>query len=108
MRPTPTGKNWAFLATEANYRWLKDFESKNLLVPVVGNFAGPEGDSRRRRSISRITTRSSSAFYTSNVEQYLLQQGDDWRQLLHERRDAAARLDEHVHPVDRRRVRAAA
>src|SRR6185436_1638339 len=36
------GKNWAYLATEANYRWLKDFESRNLLVPVVGDFAGPK------------------------------------------------------------------
>ena len=36
------GRNWAYLATETNYRWLKDFETKNLLVPVVGNFAGPK------------------------------------------------------------------
>jgi hypothetical protein len=41
-----SGKNWAYLATEANYRWIKDFESKNLLVPVV--------------SISRIITRPSA------------------------------------------------
>ena len=31
-----TGKNWAYLATEANYRWLKDFETRNLLVPEIG------------------------------------------------------------------------
>ena len=37
-----------------------------------------EGDPRRRRSTSRIITRSSSAFYTSNVEQYLFQQDDEW------------------------------
>jgi hypothetical protein len=71
------GKNWAYLATEANYRWLKDFESKNLLVPVVGNFAGPKAI----RSVADYLKEHHavvSAFYTSNVEQYLFQQSDDW------------------------------
>jgi hypothetical protein len=36
------GMNWSFLATEANFAYIKDFESKNLLVPVVGNFGGPK------------------------------------------------------------------
>ena len=72
------GKNWAYLATEANYRWLKDFESKNLLVPLVGDFAGP-------KAIRAVGTwlkdhhAIASAFYTSNVEQYLWQQDDDAR-----------------------------
>ena len=30
-------------------QWLRTLETKNLVVPVVGNFAGPEGDSRRGR-----------------------------------------------------------
>ncbi|HEY4133030.1 MAG TPA: hypothetical protein VGM50_20610 [Gemmatimonadaceae bacterium] len=71
-----TGKNWAYLATEANFRWLKDFESKNLLVPVVGNFAGPKAI----RAVGQYLKDHHavvSAFYTSNVEQYLWQQGDD-------------------------------
>jgi hypothetical protein len=70
------GKNWAYLATEANFRWLKDFESKNLLVPVVGNFAGPKairGVAQYLKDHHGVV----SAFYTSNVEQYLWQQGDD-------------------------------
>ena len=71
------GKNWAYLATEANFRWLKDFESKNLLVPVVGNFAG----SKAIRAAAKYLEEHHaivSAFYTSNVEQYLFQQGDEW------------------------------
>ena len=72
------GKNWAYLATEANYRWLKDFETKNLLVPVVGDFAGPKAI----RAVGQVSQRAPgdrrSAFYTSNVEQYLFQQNDDW------------------------------
>jgi len=71
------GKNWAYLATEANYRWLKDFESKNLLVPIVGDFAGPKAI----RSVADYLKNHHaivSAFYTSNVEQYLFMQSDDW------------------------------
>jgi hypothetical protein len=67
-----SGKNWAYLATEANYRWIKDFESKNLLVPVVGNFAGPKAI----RAVGQYLEdhhATVGAFYTSNVEQYLFQ-----------------------------------
>src|SRR5262249_13731220 len=71
------GKNWAYLANEATYRWLRDFETKNLLVPVVGDFAGPKAI----RSVGKwLKERNAtvSAFYTSNVEQYLFMQGLDW------------------------------
>jgi hypothetical protein len=71
------GKNWAYLATEANFRWLKDFESKNLLVPIVGDFAGPKAI-RAVADYLKGHHAVVSAFYTSNVEQYLFQQGDDW------------------------------
>jgi hypothetical protein len=64
------GANMAFLATEDNYRWLRAFQLKNLVVPVVADFAGPKalrevGDYLRERN-APVT-----AFYTSNVEQYL-------------------------------------
>ena len=72
------GKNWAYLATEANYRWLKDFEIEESARAGRRRLRRAEGDSRRRRSTSRSTTRSSAAFYTSNVEQYLFQQDDEW------------------------------
>lgn len=73
------GVNWAYLATEANYRWLKDFESKNLLVPVVGNFAGPKAIVAVGQYLAAHHA-VVSAFYTSNVEQYLWQQGNEARQ----------------------------
>ncbi len=69
-----SGKNWAYLATEANYRWIKDFESKNLLIPVVGDFAGPKAI----KSVGKYLKDHKAtvgAFYTSNVEQYLFQNG---------------------------------
>jgi hypothetical protein len=66
------GRNWGYLATEANFRWMKDFESKNLLVPIVGDFAGPKAI----RSVARYLREHDAvvgAIYTSNVEQYLFQ-----------------------------------
>src|SRR3954463_14850674 len=36
------GLNRSFLATDENYQFIKNLEAKNLLVPVVGNFAGPK------------------------------------------------------------------
>jgi hypothetical protein len=71
------GKNWAFLASEANFRWLKDFESKNLLVPVVGDFGGPKAI----RAVGQYLKDHHavvSAIYTSNVEQYLFQSDGAW------------------------------
>ena len=71
------GKNWAYLATEGNFRWLKDFESKNLLVPVVGDFGGPKAI----RAVGQYLADHHavvSAFYTSNVEQYLFQSDSAW------------------------------
>ena len=71
------GKNWAYLSTEANFRWLKGFESKNLLVPIVGDFAGPKAI-RAVADYLKSHHAVVAAFYTSNVEQYLFQQGDEW------------------------------
>src|SRR6185369_1242659 len=34
------GINHSYLATEANYRALKNMEERNLIVPLTGNFAG--------------------------------------------------------------------
>ena len=68
------GVSRSYLATEENFRTLKDLEGKNLLVPVVGNFAGPKAI----RSVGRYLKDKGgvvSAFYLSNVEMYLAQDG---------------------------------
>jgi len=70
-----TGKNHSFLADETTFKAIKDFESKNLLVPVVGDFAGPTAI----RSIGKYVAEHGGtvvAFYLSNVEQYLV--GGKW------------------------------
>jgi hypothetical protein len=62
----------SYLATEDNFRFIKGLEQKNLIVPVVGNFAGPKA----LRSIGRYLRERLTpvtAFYVSNVEQYLYQ-----------------------------------
>ncbi len=64
----------SYLASEAQYRALKSLEERNLIVPVVGNFAGPKalrGVGRYAREHHAVV----SAFYVSNVEQYLFQDG---------------------------------
>ena len=58
-----------------------DFETKNLVVPVVGDFAGPKAI----RAVAQYLKQRGAivgAFYTSNVEQYLFQQDDEWIALL--------------------------
>jgi hypothetical protein len=69
-----TGQNRSYLATESSYRFLKDLQSRNLLIPVVGNFSGPKA----LRAVGKYLTGHKlilSAFYASNVEQYLRQDG---------------------------------
>lgn len=73
-----SGATRSYLATEANYRWLRDFESKNLLVPIVGDFAGPKA-LRGVGQWVRDHKATIGAFYTSNVEQYLFQDPNNWR-----------------------------
>jgi hypothetical protein len=68
------GQNRGYLGTEAGYQYLKAFEASNLLVPVVGDFAGPKA----LRAVGRYVRAHGAtvvAFYVSNVEQYLMQDG---------------------------------
>jgi hypothetical protein len=71
--PDADGRPRSFLATEQAFRVLKDLESRNLLVPVVGNFGGPKAI-RAVGQYVREHGSSVSVFYLSNVEMYLYQQ----------------------------------
>jgi hypothetical protein len=68
------GKSRSYLATEENFKILKDLHTKNLLVPVVGNFGGTKA-LRAVGQYVRERGATVTAFYLSNVEQYLDQQG---------------------------------
>jgi hypothetical protein len=68
------GVNHSFLATEDNFRFVKSLEEKNLMVPVVGDLSGPKavrGIARYLKDHGATVT----AFYLSNVEQYLQRSG---------------------------------
>jgi hypothetical protein len=64
----------AFLATEENYRVVRDMHLKNLIVPVVADFAGPSGI-RAVGNYLKQHNMTVQAFYLSNVEQYLFSNG---------------------------------
>jgi hypothetical protein len=75
------GESRSYLANEENFRIVRELHRKNLIVPVVGDFAG----TKALRSVGRYIKdhgATVSAYYTSNVEQYLFQQDDDWKKFL--------------------------
>jgi hypothetical protein len=69
-----TGQPRTFLSSEENYRLVKSLHERNLIVPVSGDFAGPKAV----RAIGAYLAQHHAtlrAFYLSNVEQYLFQDG---------------------------------
>jgi hypothetical protein len=78
MATDSVGVARAYLATETSFRAVQSLERRNMLVPVVGNFAGPKA-LRAVGEYLRSHDATVAAIYTSNVEQYLFQQGDNWR-----------------------------
>ena len=64
----------SYLANEENFSFLKELESKNLLVPVVGDFGGSKALREVGKYLKSIDA-TVSAFYLSNVEQYLIMDG---------------------------------
>jgi hypothetical protein len=68
------GRKANFLANETDFRFVKALEDNNLVVPVVGDFAGTKALPAIAQWI-RGHGETVSVFYTSNVEQYLFQGG---------------------------------
>jgi hypothetical protein len=64
----------SYLASEAAFAFLKDLQSRNLVVPVVGDFGGPKAI-RAIGQYLKARGATVGAFYLSNVEQYLRQDG---------------------------------
>lgn len=66
----------SFLSTDDNFKFVKSLHERNLIVPVSGDFAGPKA----LRSIGAWLAKQNatvSAFYVSNVEQYLYMDGKE-------------------------------
>ena len=70
------GVRRGFLSSEDQWLMMKDFETRNLLVPVVGDFGGTKAI---RAVGAYLKSRGAmvSAFYLSNVEQYLNRSGTE-------------------------------
>ena len=69
-----SGEERGFLASEENFALVKSMQSKNLIVPVVGDFAGPKA-LRAIGTWLKARGATVSVFYVSNVEQYLESNG---------------------------------
>jgi hypothetical protein len=67
------GVGRSYLASEETFQFMKDLHARNMLVPVVGNFGGPKA-LRAVGQYIRAHGATVSAFYLSNVEQYLTQE----------------------------------
>ena len=76
----PAGQSQSFLGTEARFLTLREYELGNLIVPIIGDFAGDKalaavGDYLKTHRLVVGT------FYASNVEEYLFQ-SDAWRRFF--------------------------
>jgi hypothetical protein len=68
------GRHRSYLASDEAFRFIKDLQTRNLVIPVVGNFGGPKA-LRAVAAWLREHQTTVGAFYTSNVEQYLRRDG---------------------------------
>jgi hypothetical protein len=72
-----TGHERGYLATEDAFGFVKDLEDRNLIIPLIGNLAGP----KTVRAVGQYLAAKGStvsAFYVSNVEEYLRRDGS-WK-----------------------------
>lgn len=69
-----SGKRWSFLASEDSYEFVRSLEGQDLVIPVVGDLSGAHAV---RAVADLLADRGErlSAFYVSNVEDYLFRSG---------------------------------
>ncbi|MBI3933986.1 MAG: hypothetical protein HY316_04790 [Acidobacteria bacterium] len=68
------GNSGNFLATEEDYQFLRNLQEQNRIIPVVGDFGGSQGLAAIAGYLKE-NGYTVSAFYTSNVEEYLYGDG---------------------------------
>jgi hypothetical protein len=73
------GRNQSYLASEENFRTVQRLESENLIIPLVGDFAGDKAIARVGEYLKEHEA-VVNVFYVSNVERYLFEQGDHGKQ----------------------------
>jgi hypothetical protein len=63
-------QSWNYLASEDDFRFLRGLQTRHAIIPVVGDVAGPHA-MRAIGAAIRSRRETVSAFYVSNVENYL-------------------------------------
>ena len=64
------GQERSYLASEENYQVVRDMQMRNLIIPVIGDFAGTKAV-RAVGQYLKDHNATVTAFYVSNVETYL-------------------------------------
>jgi len=65
------GKFQNFLNNSEEFRYVKEMEEENRIVPIVGDFAGPHA-LKELGAYLKENNEKVTVFYASNVEQYLV------------------------------------
>ena len=94
METDAAGVEHSYLADEANFQTLRNYEVNNLLVPLVGDFGGNKA-LRTLGQYLRDHGATVTLFYTSNVEQYLSERRRV-AAILRQRRVAADQRQQHA------------
>ena len=76
-RTDGSGKNWSYLVSKENYDRVRAMHRKNLIVPLVGDFAGPKTIQAVGRYV-RDHDALVNVFYVSNVEDYISDRWSTW------------------------------
>jgi len=74
LQPDQHGKLGNFLAVRKDYEYVRSLQESNRVIPVVGDFGG----AKALASVASYLKKNGytvTAFYTSNVEQYLFSSG---------------------------------
>lgn len=74
----PAGINQSYLASETNFLTVRKLELQNLVVPLVGDFAGEKAIAGVGKYLKQHDA-PLDVFYVSNVERYLFDQFDRGR-----------------------------
>ena len=74
MNAVEGGRNWSYLGSSDSFDHIRTMQRRNLIVPVVGDFAGPKA-LKTLGAYVRERGGTINAFYASNVEANLFRAG---------------------------------
>ena len=77
MQTDLQNRNRNFLVSDSNYQFVRQMQQKNLIVPVVGDFAGTKA-LRAIAGYLREHGAEVTSFYVSNVEEYIETPQSKW------------------------------